>query len=124
MENKDIEIYSDGTSTRTFCYISDAITGYLLALLSNDKGEIYNIGNDVPEISINDLANLIIDISNSESTVVFKINKDSQYLTNNPQRRCPDISKAKAKLNFSPKISLKEGLIHTYDYYRDLINEN
>ncbi len=124
MENKDIEIYSDGTSTRTFCYISDAITGYLLALLSNDKGEIYNIGNDAPEISINDLANLIIDISNSESKIVFKINKDSQYLTNNPQRRCPDISKAKAKLNFSPKISLKEGLIHTYDYYRDLINEN
>ena len=124
MENKDIEIYSDGTSTRTFCYISDAITGYLLALLSNDKGEIYNIGNDAPEISINDLANLIIDISNSESKIVFKINKDSQYLTNNPQRRCPDISKAKAKLNFSPNISLKEGLIHTYDYYRDLINEN
>tara|TARA_B100002019_G_scaffold288657_1_gene302701 strand:- start:389 stop:1453 length:1065 start_codon:yes stop_codon:yes gene_type:complete len=124
LENKDIEIYSDGTSTRTFCYISDAITGYLLALLSKDKGEIYNIGSAVPEISMSDLANLIIEISNSKSKIVYKTNKDIHYLTNNPQRRCPDISKAKNKLNFSPNISLEEGLEYTYNYYSDRINEN
>ena len=124
LENKDIEIYSDGTSTRTFCYISDAITGYLLALLSKDKGEVYNIGNAVPEISMSDLANLIIEISNSKSKIVYKTNKDVHYLTNNPQRRCPDISKAKNKLNFSPNISLEEGLGYTYKYYSDRINEN
>ena len=124
LENKDIEIYSDGTSTRTFCYISDAITGYLLALLSKDKGEVYNIGNAVPEISMSDLANLIIKISNSKSKIVYKTNEDIHYLTNNPQRRCPDISKAKNKLNFSPNISLEEGLGYTYNYYSDRINEN
>ena len=123
MENKDIEIFSDGTSTRTFCYISDAITGYLLALLSKDKGEVYNIGNDAPEISMINLANLIIDISNSNQ-VVYKTNEDKHYLTNNPQRRCPDITKAKSKLNFSPNISLEEGLAYTHNYYSDQKNEN
>ena len=124
LENKDIEIFSDGTSTRTFCYISDAITGYLLALLSKDKGEVYNIGNDAPEISMINLANLIIDISNSKSKVVYKTNEDKHYLTNNPQRRCPDITKAKSKLNFSPNISLEEGLAYTHNYYSDQKNEN
>ena len=124
LDNKDIEIYSDGSSTRTFCYISDAITGYLLALLSKDKGEVYNIGSAAPEISMSDLANLIIEISNSKSKIVFKTNEDIHYLTNNPQRRCPDISKAKNKLNFSPNISLGEGLGYTYKYYSDRINEN
>ncbi len=123
-ENKDIEIFSDGSSTRTFCYISDAITGYLLALLSKDKGEVYNIGNDEPEISISKLANLIINVSNSKSKVVFKKNDDIHYLTNNPQRRCPDINKAKTNLNFYPNVSLEEGLLFTYKYYYDQLNEN
>ena len=67
---------------------------------------------------------MIIDISNSKSKVVYKTNEDIHYLTNNPQRRCPDISKAKSKLNFLPKISLEEGLTYTHDYYSDRINES
>ena len=73
---------------------------------------------------MSDLANLIIEISNSKSKIVFKTNEDIHYLTNNPQRRCPDISKAKNKLNFSPNISLEQGLEYTYNYYSDRINEN
>ena len=66
-----------------------------------------------------------LDLNKDEEIIsIFETNEDIHYLTNNPQRRCPDISKAKNKLNFSPNISLEEGLGYTYKYYSDRINEN
>lgn len=122
LNNQDIVLFSSGEATRTFCYISDAVTGYLLALISDLKGEIYNIGNEKPEINMLELANLIKKVSNSSADIIFKTNSDKEYLTNNPQRRCPDISKARKNLNFSPNVELEDGLYSTYLFYKDILN--
>jgi nucleoside-diphosphate-sugar epimerase len=116
---RDIILLSDGRATRTFCYISDAITGYLLALLSAHNGESFNIGSDSPEISMSDLAKMVIEACGSSSKVVRQTSEDVQYLTDNPQRRCPCLKKSRAMLGYAPRIGLREGLERTWNYYRD-----
>jgi len=118
INEKNIVLYSDGLATRTFCYISDAITGYLQLLLSNKNGESFNIGSEFPEISIKKLANTILKISKKKNMkIIYKKNIDLNYLKDSPQRRCPDITKARNLINFNPKISLHEGLLRTFKYY-------
>ena len=117
LNDQDIVLLSDGSATRTFCYISDAIEGYIRILLSNYNGESFNIGNESPEISMIDLANKIIEVSNKNLKVEFRISEDKNYLTDNPNRRCPSIKKARKLLHFHPKIGLDEGLDRTYLYY-------
>lgn len=118
LDGNDIEILSDGKSTRTFCYVSDAVTGYLQILLSDYNGESFNIGTDLPEISMYDLAQKIISLLDLPNKVVFKKSSDKEYLTDNPQRRCPDLSKSKKMLNYLPKVGLDEGLKKVYEYYK------
>jgi dTDP-glucose 4,6-dehydratase/UDP-glucuronate decarboxylase len=115
----DIVLHSDGNPTRTFCYSSDALAGYLLALLSDFEGEQFNIGSDDTEISMRQLANLILRVSKSKRRVVHRPSQDSNYLTDNPQRRCPDISKARSFLGFEPKVSLELGLSRMLNWYRE-----
>lgn len=118
INNKNIEIYSDGKSTRTYCYIADAIYGYLLALLSKYNAEPFNIGNHSPEISVNNLAKTCIKLSNFKKKIVFKINNDKEYNVDSPLRRCPNINKAKSKLGFKPFTKLEKGIIKTLNYYK------
>ncbi len=119
LSGSDITLLSDGSATRTFCYVSDAITGYVLVLLSEHDGEAFNIGTEVPEISMLELARLVVTVTGKPVDVRFRKSEDTQYLRDNPQRRCPDISKARAMLGYSPKISLEEGLERTLEYYLD-----
>lgn len=118
LDGNDIEILSDGKATRTFCYISDAVTGYLKILLSDYNGEPFNIGSDSPEISMFELAKKIIDLLKLPNEVVFSKSSDKEYLTDNPKRRCPDLSKSKLMLNYNPIVGLDEGLVRVYDYYK------
>ena len=122
INNENIVLLSDGSATRTFCYISDAIEGYLRILLSNHNGESFNIGREFPEISMLELAQKSIKISNKNLDVVYKKSVDKDYLSDNPMRRCPNIDKAKNLLNYNPKISLEDGLKRTYNYYLSNIN--
>lgn len=115
--NHDIVMYSDGNPTRTFCYISDAITGYLLALLCPVAGEVFNIGTNKPEISMREFAEIIIQASGKSLQVVCRSSNDPVYLKDNPNRRCPDISKARQVLNYRPKVGLEEGLSRLYQWY-------
>jgi len=119
LAGRDITLLSDGRATRTFCYISDAITGYLLALLSAHNGESFNIGSDAPEISMNDLAQMVIEISGSGLKVMRRKSGDPRYLTDNPQRRCPCLKKSRTMLDYSPRVGLQQGLERTWAYYRD-----
>jgi len=119
LAGRNITLLSDGRATRTFCYISDAITGYLLALLSVHNGESFNIGSDAPEISMNDLAQMVIEISSSKLKVVRQKSDDARYLADNPQRRCPCLKKSRAMLGYKPRVELRQGLEHTWAYYRD-----
>jgi len=121
--DRDIVLYSDGSPTRTFCYTSDALTGYLLALLSPFRGEPFNIGSDMSaEISMGDLAKLLLRLSGSKGHVVHTPSDEADYLADNPMRRCPDISKARTLLGFTPRITLESGLLRTLQWYREFID--
>ena len=121
--NKDIEILSDGSPTRTFCYISDAITGYLKILLHGEY-DYFNIGIDEPEITVNQLAEIYVSsgkkIFNYSGEVCYTKSIDTAYLTHNPQRRCPDIAKARRILGYEPRISVEVGI----ERFLQFINEN
>ena len=123
LNNRDIVLLSDGRATRTFCYVSDALEGYLRLLLSNENGEPFNIGTASPEISMGDLAREVICVCGKEVGVVEKPSEDKHYLSDNPQRRCPSIAKAQRRLGYEPRVSLKEGLGRMRDYYLDHLHD-
>lgn len=122
LQNKDITIFSSGSPTRTFCYVTDAIVGYIKALVRGGNGESYNIGTEKPEISITALAQKMQNIANKHFGYSGKLlkqeNIDKQYLTDNPNRRCPRISKARKDLGFCPEITLDRGLTNTLLWYK------
>ena len=113
MENRDIEILSDGAPTRTFCYIADSVCGYLKVMLHGTY-DYFNIGIEKPEISISQLAEIYTaaggDIFGYTGKVVYRHSNDKEYLTNNPQRRCPNIDKARRILGYQPSINVEEGV--------------
>jgi UDP-glucuronate decarboxylase len=121
LNDRDIVLYSDGSPTRTFCYSSDALTGYLLALLSSHNGEPFNIGTEEPEISMRDLATQLLRVAGSSRKVVHQASQEADYLTDNPNRRCPNISKARNLLGYSPSVSLEEGLGRMLEWYKDYV---
>lgn len=123
MHGKDIILLSQGSPTRTFCYITDAVVGYLKILIKGKMGESYNIGVESPEISMGDLAQKMKDLSEKllgyNGRIIMKKSEDKNYLTDNPNRRCPDITKARKDLEFNPGISLDKGLANTLNWYRE-----
>lgn len=123
LANKDIILLSDGSPTRTFCYITDAIVGYIKILVKGKRGEAYNIGTEKPEISILELSQKMIDISsklmNYKGKLISRKSKDKYYLTDNPYRRCPLIKKAKKHLGYSPNIKIDDGLRRTLIWYSE-----
>lgn len=113
LKNEDITVYGDGSQTRSFCYVADTVRGILLMLLSEKlKGEVINIGSP-QEITVLELAKKIREIIRSKSKITFH-----PFLEDDPERRCPDISKAKRILDWTPTISLDEGLIRTIEWFR------
>ena len=111
LRDEDVTIYGSGSQTRSFCYISDLVTG-ILALAASNVNEPVNIGNPT-EMSIADMAETIIRMTGSKSKVVYK-----PLPTDDPQVRRPDITRARTLLNWEPKVSLDEGLTDTIRYFR------
>ncbi|MBL4806101.1 MAG: SDR family oxidoreductase [Rhodobacteraceae bacterium] len=108
----DITIYGDGSATRSFCFVSDMVTALLqLGLVDLAAGAVVNLGNP-DEYSILELAEKIIAISNSSSKIIYK-----PLPQDDPTRRKPDISKAKALLGWTPVIDLDDGLQKTMKYF-------
>jgi dTDP-glucose 4,6-dehydratase/UDP-glucuronate decarboxylase len=103
LARRPISLFSDGRATRSLCYASDAITGLMLVWLKGRPGEAYNIGNDA-EISIGDLARLAAGLATPALPVELAVSKDADYLTDNPNRRCPDLSKARRELGYDATI--------------------
>lgn len=122
LENQDLIILSDGTPTRTFCYIADAINGYLKVLLYG-KYDYFNIGIEKPEISVAQLAEIYQRVGNEvfgyTGKIVYAKSHDAHYLTNNPQRRCPNIDKARKLLGFNPSILVEEGVKRSLLFFKD-----
>lgn len=118
---KDLVLLSDGSPTRTFCYVADAVVGYYKILVRGRAGEAYNIGNEKPEISMLTLAEMLTAAARRlfgyQGKIIRRESSDKDYLTDNPQRRCPVIAKARAELGFDPVVPLEEGLHRTLVWY-------
>ena len=107
--NEELSIYGDGRQTRTFCYITDAIIGFLKVLVDSETPNVFNVGNPSPEISMNELARIVLEISGKK--VESKLSDYPEtYPEDEPNRRCPDISRITTHLNFSPQVPLEVGL--------------
>ena len=116
LENKNITIYGDGQQTRSFCYVDDLIEGIVSMMESRDFAGPVNLGNPV-EISVKQLAEEIIELTGSSSKIIFK-----KLPQDDPKQRCPDISIAKDKLSWIPKINRNIGLKKTIKYFDSLLN--
>ncbi|SHK37301.1 UDP-glucuronic acid decarboxylase family protein [Thermocrinis minervae] len=113
LEGKDITIHSDGSQTRSFCYISDMVEGlYKLSVEEGLVGEVVNLGNP-QEVTIKQLAEIIIMLTGSKSRITY-----TEGRVDDPRRRCPDISKARRLLGWEPKVDLEEGLLRTIEWFR------
>ena len=111
LNNEDLTIYGDGTQTRSFSYVSDTVAG-IIAMMNSRHYEVFNIGNPY-EMTIEELAETILELTNSKSKIIYK-----PLPNDDPKQRRPDITKAKDKLNWEPKVDLKTGLTSTIDWIK------
>ncbi len=118
LRGEDITIYGDGKQTRSFCYVSDLIEGWIRLMASPDDvtGPI-NIGNP-GEFTMLELAENVIDLTNSKSKLVFE-----PLPADDPKQRQPDITLAKEKLGWEPTVPLREGLTKTIEYFDGLLKQ-
>lgn len=119
LQNKPITVYGNGQQTRAFCYVDDLVEG-LIKLMNNEKNFIgpVNLGNPC-EYKIEDFATLIIELTNSKSEIVYK-----PLPCDDPLQREPDISLAQNTLNWTPSVSLKDGLRKTIEYFEKILHTN
>jgi dTDP-glucose 4,6-dehydratase/UDP-glucuronate decarboxylase len=114
-----IVLFSDGRATRSFCYVADFVRACLTIMMSDANGEAFNVGNDT-EISIGDAARIMAGVAAEPPIQIdFKVSKDADFLVDNPQRRCPDLSKIRNAFGFVPEIGLKEGFTRALASYRE-----
>jgi nucleoside-diphosphate-sugar epimerase len=111
IHGKPITIYGDGTQTRSFCYVEDEIRGFLALLDSDETGPI-NIGNP-NEFTVRELADLVLEVTGSSSEIVHE-----HLPVDDPTQRRPDITLARTRLGWEPRIELREGLERTTEWLR------
>ncbi|NTG29953.1 SDR family oxidoreductase [Agrobacterium rhizogenes] len=115
LTGKNITIYGDGNQTRSFCYRDDLVHGLIALMNAEDSvSEPVNLGNP-DEMNLRDLADLILRLTNSDSEIVF-----NNAVSDDPQQRRPDVTRAAKLLDWSPKISLEEGLQKTISYFQSV----
>lgn len=114
IKNKELQIYGDGSQTRSFCFINDMIEA-LIKTMNSDFDFPINLGNN-NEISLNKLADLFQKKFNSKKIIFLKANQDD------PKVRKPNIERAKTLLDWKPETSLDDGLDITYNYFKSIIN--
>jgi len=116
LQNKPLTVYGDGSQSRSFCYVDDLIDGFLRLMRSGDdfNGPV-NLGNPV-EFNMIELAEQVKDLANSKSEIKYE-----PLPEDDPKQRRPDITLAKDKLGWEPKVPLREGLEKTIAYFSDLL---
>lgn len=118
LNGKPLPVHDKGNQTRTFCYISDAIVGFLKVLLSKKSGEVYNVGNDMDEINVLKLAMIVSNLFKNKIEVQT-VKYPSHYPQDEPKRRCPDLTKIKINLGYKPNVDLKQGLSRVIKWYKE-----
>ena len=118
LSNKDITLYGDGNQTRSFCYVTDLLDGFRRLMNAREDfiGPV-NLGNP-RESTIRELAEMILQLTGSKSKLVFL-----PLPADDPRQRQPDISLARAKLGWEPKVAVEDGLKETIAYFRRLLAE-
>ena len=116
LKGESITIYGDGSQTRSFCYVDDLVTGLIRLMRTEDDctGPV-NLGNP-DEFQIKQLAERVLALVGSRSNIIYK-----ELPEDDPQQRRPDITLAKARLNWQPSIALDDGLFRTVEYFRALL---
>src|SRR3989344_2814560 len=121
IEGKPLTVHDKGNQTRTFCYVTDAIIGFFKVLLSDKNGEVFNIGNDGPEINMKSLAEIFVEIVPDKKVAINLVSYPDNYPQDEPSRRCPDLSKAKSMVDYQPSISLRDGLARSYKWMKNVL---
>ncbi len=114
INNQPITMYGNGEQTRSFCYVSDLVSGIISVMFDGSSGEVYNLGNP-EEYTMNNLAQKIIELTQSSSGI-----QSHTLPEDDPQKRKPDIHKVSSSLGWKPQVSIDEGLELTIDYYKKL----
>jgi len=114
LRNEDVTVFGDGRQTRSFCFVSDLVDG-IIRLMHSSENDPVNIGNP-QELTIEQIARKIIEMTGSTSRIVYK-----PLPEDDPKVRQPDITRARTRLGWEPKVSLEEGLARTIDYFRSKI---
>jgi UDP-glucuronate decarboxylase len=117
LRGEPITIYGRGDQTRSFCYVSDLLEGFVRLLATVDDPGPVNIGNP-SERTIQDLAELTLRLTGSKAEL-----RHDALPVDDPTRRCPDISKAKALLGWQPQVDIEQGLTQTIAYFRDYLRQ-
>jgi len=119
LKNEPITVHGDGKQTRSFCYVTDTVACLIKMLIKeNINGAVINVGNP-QEITILELAKLIKRLTKSTSPIIF-----TSPRPDDPRRRCPSIDMAKKILGWEPKVSLKDGLKHTIEWFKSLMYDS
>jgi dTDP-glucose 4,6-dehydratase len=116
LRGEDLTVYGSGSQTRSFCYVSDEVAG-ILALSNSDEREPTNIGNP-DEFTILECAQVVLEVTGSKSKIRYEA-----LPQDDPQQRCPDITKAKRLLGWEPKIDLRTGLQMSLEYFKNAVHE-
>jgi dTDP-glucose 4,6-dehydratase/UDP-glucuronate decarboxylase len=123
VSGSDIVLYSDGKPTRSFCYVSDAVSALLEMVLSDKAWKLYNVGNSTTEISMSELASITGEIAQSlgwEKSIRFEVSKENDYLTNNPNRRLPNTDLIKKELTWAASVDLKTGITRSIKHFLEI----
>jgi UDP-glucuronate decarboxylase len=115
LQNRDITIYGDGSQTRSFCYVDDLIEGMVRFMNQDEFIGPVNMGNP-GEFTIKELAGKVVTLTKSTGTIVYK-----NIPPDDPRQRQPDITLAKEKLGWEPRVKLDEGLRKTIDYFKQTL---
>jgi len=115
LRGEDLTVYGDGKQTRSFCYVSDEIDGFIRMAKSSEAGPV-NIGNP-HEFTILECAQRVLAVTGSKSRITFE-----PLPQDDPKQRCPDISKARRLLGWEPKVQLEEGLKLSLEYFRQALS--
>ena len=116
LRNENITIYGDGTQTRSFSYVEDTVAG-IISLMNSTEYDVFNIGNP-NEMTVGQLAEKIIKLTDSTSEIKYL-----ELPNDDPKQRKPDITKAKTKLNWEPKVNLDEGLAKTITWVEEQLSK-
>ena len=122
LAGRSLQVYGTGNQTRTYCYVTDALTGFVKVFCNGRFGEVYNIGNPSDEISAKDLADYFVKSIKSDVAIEV-IDHPSDYPSDEPSRRCPDITKAKQHLDYHPRVSVSEGIKRFYVFAEEHFTE-